>query len=449
MLGAFLFLLALTFKPVIENDGIGYFSYLHSVVVDHDLDFSNEYQAVKAERVSYYPTLIETRTATGRLADFFPVGPAILAAPAYLVALAVRPGAEPQYGPPFSVALTLVSLLFGLLALVLSYRLAAAVAGPRAAVVGVAGAAAATPFTYYLVYEPSYSHSFSACAVAAFLYLWWRARDRRTWQGWALLGLLGGLLGLIRFQDGPLLLVGLLDRPRRRWHLLVFFGAAALAFAPQLPVDQVLFGSWLPARPPGQDLQLFPGHYLQLLVSSQHGLFSWTPIALLAVGGFWFVPDRRLQLAFIYAFGVELLIGGAAPDWYGGFSFGMRRFLGLTPFFAIGLAALAQRVPARAAWAALTAFVAWNLVLMANFTYVINSAGDPGYGGLLDGQLRALRFLPHLVTQGTAGRALIWWPVLKLSFDPLLGLLLLLGEAACLAIAAAALRLLRPLPAAS
>ena len=331
----------------------------------------------------------------------------------------------------------------------LSYRLAAAVAGPRAAVVGVAGAAAATPFTYYLVYEPSYSHSFSACAVAAFLYLWWRARDRRTWQGWALLGLLGGLLGLIRFQDGPLLLVGLLDRPRRRWHLLVFFGAAALAFAPQLPVDQVLFGSWLPARPPGQDLQLFPGHYLQLLVSSQHGLFSWTPIALLAVGGFWFVPDRRLQLAFIYAFGVELLIGGAAPDWYGGFSFGMRRFLGLTPFFAIGLAALAQRVPARAAWTALTAFVAWNLVLMANFTYVINSAGDPGYGGLLDGQLRALRFLPHLVTQGTAGRALIWWPVLKLSFDPLLGLLLLLGEAACLAIAAAALRLLRPLPAAS
>jgi len=337
LLGAFLLLLGLTFKPVIENDGIGYFSYLHSVVVDHDLDFTDEYQAVKNERVSYYPTLIETRTATGRLADFFPVGPAILAAPAYLVAVAARPSGEPQFGPPFSVAITLVSLLLGLLALVLSYRLAAAVASPRAAILGVAGAAAATPFLYYLLYEPSYSHSFSACAVAAFLYLWWQGRDRRTWQGWALLGLLGGLLGLIRFQDGPLLLIGLIDRPRKPWHLLVFFGAAAIAFAPQLPVDQVLFGSWLPARPPGQDLQLIPGHYLQLLFSSQHGLFSWTPVALVAVAGFWFVPDRRLQLAFLYAFLVELLIGGAAPDWYGGFSFGMRRFLGLTPFFAIGL----------------------------------------------------------------------------------------------------------------
>jgi hypothetical protein len=39
--------------------------------------------------------------------------------------------------------------------------------------------------------------------------------------------------------------------------------------------------------------------------------------------------------------------------------------------------------------------------------------------------------------------------VLKLSFDPAYGLLLLLGEAACLAVAAAALRVLRPLPAAS
>jgi len=106
-------------------------------------------------------------------------------------------------------------------------------------------------------------------------------------------------------------------------------------------------------------------------------------------------------------------------------------------------------VPRRAAWAALAAFVAWNLVLMANFTYVINSAGDPGYVGLLAGQGRALRFLPHLVTQGAVGRALIWWPVLKLSFDPVYGLLLLLGEAACLAVAAAALRVLRQLPAAS
>jgi len=445
LLAALLVLLALTFKPSIENDGIGYFAYLHSVVVDHDLDLTDEYQAVKAEGISYFPALIETRTSTGVLADFFPVGPALLASPAYLLALAVRPSAEPQYGPPFSTVLSLVSLLLGLLALALSQRLAAAITNPAAATAGVAGAALATPFLYYLLYEPSYSHTFSAFAVAAFLYLWWRGRDRRTATGWLALGLVGGLMGLIRYQDGPLLLIGFLDRPRRPWHLLLFVGAALLAFAPQLAVDRVLFGGWLPERPPDQALQFFPGHYLDVLLSSDHGLFSWTPVAVLAVAGYWFLPDRRLRVAAGFALLVEVVLSGAAPDWFGGFSFGMRRFLALTPFFAIGLAALAQRVGPRLRWGAVAAFSAWNLVLITNFTYVIASSADPGYRRLLTGQLRGTAYLPHLLSQGAAGRALLLWPLLHLRFDPLHGLGLLAGEAACLALAVLAWRRL-PMP---
>jgi len=436
VLAAFLALLALTFKPSIENDGIGYFSYLHSVVVDHDLEFTDEYAAVRAEGVAYYPLLIESRTSTNMLADYFPVGPALISSPGYLAALAARPSGEPQFGAPFSVVVSLVSLLAGLLALVLSYRLATAITGPQASQVGVVGAAAATPFVYYLLYEPSYSHTFSACAVAAFLYVWWWRRDRRSAWGWLALGILGGLMGLIRFQDGPLLLIGLLDRPRRWWHLMVFFAGVLIAFAPQLPVDRVLFGSLLPARPTGQDLQFFPGHYLEVLFSSFHGLFSWTPITLLAVAGFWFVKDRRLQLAFLYAFVIEVIIGGAAPDWFGGYSFGMRRFVSLTPFFAIGLAALAQKFSARVQWATITAFVVWNLVLMANFTYVIKVTGDPGFGMVLSGQVHAVAFLPHLISQGAVGRALVFWPFLHVRFDPVYGLAVLIGEAVCLVLAA-------------
>jgi hypothetical protein len=435
-----LVLLALTFKPSIENDGIGYFSYLHSIVIDHDLDFTDEYAAVRSEGVAYYPLLIESRTSTGRLADYFPVGPALISLPAYLAVLVAEPSGEPQFGPPFSVVISLVSLLAGLLALVFSYRLATAVTTPASALAGVVGAAAATPFIYYLLYEPSYSHTFSACAVATFLYLWWWGRDHRSVWGWFALGLLGGLMGLIRFQDGPLLLIGLLDRPRRWWYLPVFFGGVLVAFAPQLPVDQALFGTLLPARPAGQDLQFFPGHYSEVLFSSFHGLFSWTPIAVLAVAGFWFVKDRRLQVAFLYAFVIEVIIGGAAPDWFGGYSFGMRRFVSLTPFFAVGLAALAQKFSTRLRWGTITAFIVWNLVLITNFTYVIKVTGDPGYGPLLSGQLRAVTFLPHLVSQGAVGRALIFWPALHLHFDPAYGFAVLLGEAACLASTVMALR---------
>src|SRR5207247_8943290 len=138
-LAGLLFVLALTFKPVIENDGIGYFSYLHTLVVDHDLDFTNEYQAVRTEHVGYYPLLIQSRTSTGMLADYFPVGAAIVSLPIYLITLATHSCGAPQFGPPFSVTLTLVSLLVGLLALVFAYRLASALVVPRSPLLCVSG----------------------------------------------------------------------------------------------------------------------------------------------------------------------------------------------------------------------------------------------------------------------------------------------------------------------
>src|SRR2546428_10417554 len=105
-LAGLLFVLALTFKPVIENDGIGYFSYLHTLVVDHDLDFTTEYQAVRTEHVGCSPLLIQSRASTGMLADYFPVGAAVVSFPVYLIPLVTPPSGAPQFGPPFSVPLT-------------------------------------------------------------------------------------------------------------------------------------------------------------------------------------------------------------------------------------------------------------------------------------------------------------------------------------------------------
>jgi hypothetical protein len=409
--------------------------------VDHDLDFSNEYSAALSEGVSLYAPLLRQRTATGLLADYFPIGPALVASPAYVTTLVFRPSGRPMFGPPFSVVIALVSLLLGFLAIALSFRMAAVLTNARAAFAASVGAVLAMSFIYYLLYEPSYSHTFSACAMAAFLYLWWRARDQRTVGGWLVLGLLGGLLGLLRYQDGPLLLIAFLDRPRQWWHLLVFVAGVVAAFSPQLAVDQIVFGTWLPVRPAGQELQFFPGHYLDVLFSTHHGLFTWTPIALLAVGGFWLVKDRRLQLAFVIAFLVEVVIGGAAPDWEGGYAFGARRFITLLPFFVIGLAAVAQRIPTRAQWVGLAALIFWNLDLIGNLTY-INPSGDPGWRRLLTGQVRALPYLPHLISQGAAGRALLFWPVLHLRFDPVYGLAVVIGEAACVVFALVAFRAL-------
>jgi hypothetical protein len=260
---------ALTLKPVIESDGIGYFAYLHSVVVDHDFDLTDEYAALTTAHVVYSGPLVTARTETGLAADFFPIGPALLSLPAYLVAVAHNPSGEPQYGPPFTIAVALSSLFYGLLALALSYRLAREVTGSSSsATIGVLAGCLCTPFVYYLVYEPSYSHTFSAFAVAAFTYAWWRLSGGGSALHWVGLGVLGGVMAMVRFQDGLLLMLVLLDLKRARWRVLLAAAGALLAFTPQLWVDHVIFGTWLPQRPSGQELAPLQGHYLDVLEPS-------------------------------------------------------------------------------------------------------------------------------------------------------------------------------------
>ena len=432
-----LLLLAVTFRPGIDGDGVGYYAYLHAALVSHSFDFTREYSAAIASHTPVYLPLISFRTPTGHLADFFPVGSAILSAPAYLIALVLRFSGEPQYGSPFVEAFSLASLLFGLIGLALCYRLAMCIlVSRRAALIGVVGATLATPFVYYLLTEPSYSHTFSVFCVSAFLYVWWKGPPR-TYLGWFGLGLLGGLMAMTRFQDGLLVAIVLIDFRRLRWPALLLIPGLLIGFAPQLAVDQAQFGTWLPQRPPGQGLDLLNGHYLDVLFSSHDGLFVWTPAALFAAAGFLFIKDRRMKVACVLAFLLETLISGAVTD-TGGAAFGARRFLDLIPFAVVGMAAIAARIGPRFDWLAVGALCAWNFILMANFEYVIGPSHATGYAALIRGQASALQYVPRLFGKGAVVRDLLLWSQAHSRFDPIRGLCLLVLEAACLAIALAA-----------
>jgi len=429
--------LAVAFRPVVQGDGVGYFSYLHAVVVRHSLDLRPEYAAASRAGVNSNPADLEAPTGTGRAANFFPIGPALLAAPAYLSALALGGAHQDAYAPAPVGAFALTSLLLGLLALLLCWRL-------TGSAVAVAATALCTPLVFYLVLEPSYSHTFSAFAVAAFVWTWWRGREERSPAGWLALGALAGLMAITRWQDAPLAAIALLTPAPAgaRARMLLAIPGALAALAPQLVVDQVIFGTWWPQRPPGQGLDPLAGHQLEVLLSSWHGLFVWHPLTAAATAGALLVRDRRLRFACVFAFLTQTLIDGAAPDWWGGAAFGARRFLDLVPFWAIGLAALAERLPAAVAWAATGLLAAWNVVLVANLQYVTGGNADPGTGGLLAGQAAALPYLGHLAAQGVVVRSLVLWPVLGIRPEPLAGLAWLAAEAACVAIVA--LLLARP-----
>ena len=97
----FLFLLTLPFSnPWVRGDGVGYYAFARSMLIEHRLDFTKDWQSANTSfrmgRTDAQGNIAPAEyTATGHLDNHFSIGPAILWSPFLVVAhvsvLAVRP----------------------------------------------------------------------------------------------------------------------------------------------------------------------------------------------------------------------------------------------------------------------------------------------------------------------------------------------------------------------
>lgn len=85
---------------------------------------------------------------------------------------------------------------------------------------------------------------------------------------------------------------------------------------------------------------------LHVLLSSDHGLLTWTPILIPAILGLFLLRryDKEVSRSLLIS---SLVLYGAVSfhtNWDGLSSFGNRFFISLTPFFILGLAVSFQRL---------------------------------------------------------------------------------------------------------
>jgi hypothetical protein len=86
----------------------------------------------------------------------------------------------------------------------------------------------------------------------------------------------------------------------------------------------------------------------ETMFSWYHGFATWTPLLVLALLGLVLLlrEDRRLALAGLATFAAQWLLLSVLERWFwGGASFGQRRFDSCTIFFIVGVAAFLERVP--------------------------------------------------------------------------------------------------------
>jgi hypothetical protein len=431
-----LFFLSLPFlNPWVRGDGVGYYAFARAPLIEHSLDFTRDYQY--ANESFRGPRLDENnqprsafRTPTGLLDNHFTVGPAILWAPFLLLAhagvlLARALGssvAADGFSAPYRIAMALATAFYGFLGLLLSFRLARQYVEERWALLATLAVWWASSLPVYMYFNPSWSHAHSAFAVALFFWYWHETRTSRSLTQWLILAAIAGLMLNVYYANAmvlAVLAVEALRQYRAAFHqhaapagtsaipripelLLCHFLFAATLFVSLLPTfitRYLIYGSpFESAYIPLRDWLWSSPVFFSVLFSSNHGLFFWTPILLLALTGLFLFSRRepRVGAPLLAAFFAFYFLISCYPDWAGISSYGSRFFVSLTSFFILGLAVFfdraaqlvrSQRAARAAAIALLVVASLWNVGLMFQWgSHLIPARGPVSFSEIVRNQ---------------------------------------------------------------
>lgn len=405
-----LFALTIPFiHPQVRSDGVCYYSYARSLLIDHNLQFKSDFKD-PAHQLLYlaydghiFPSPI---TKTGHLPNYWSVGPAMLWAPFLVIAhgaVAVLNHWGWQISPdghswPYLAAMAGATALYGFWGLLLSYQLARNYGDERWAFLATLGIWLGTSVPAYLYVDPSWPHAHSVFCMSLFLWYWLRTRNSRTPQQWVILGLITGLMLDVRFDCVVFLLTPFLESLfafynarkagqsasyllRPLFYGKVLYAAGVLvAFLPTLITRQIIFGNPLRfGMYTSQPWNWTSPAFLKVLFSPNHGLLVFAPILFLALAGLFLLcrgpyPEGKIYLTIVLAF---YCLISFAPWWDGTIGLGNRYFISLTPLFVIGLTVFFSRASRiwrgmrAATWRFATVtvlLIMWNLGLVYQWT---------------------------------------------------------------------------------
>lgn len=414
-----LFLLTLPLcNPWVRGDGVGYYAFARSILIEHRLDFRKDWLSANTSfrmgRIDTEGHLLPNQfTVTGHVDNHFAVGPSILWSPFLILAHAFvlvcdRLGGRipaDGFSKPYMLAMASGTAFYGFLAVFISYLVARRYVAEGWAFLAAVGIWFGSSLPVYMYFNPSWSHAHSAFTVALFLWYWIRGRGQRTWKEWAVQGVLGGLMLDVYYLTAILLLFPIVESigeyvkfcPRAEggplYRLLfgnLLFGIALLvAFLPTMITKQIIYGSWLKTGYENLWVWNAPA-LLKVCFSADHGVFSWNPILLLALIGLFGLCryDRNLGVCSILVFAMLVYVVACYTNWDGISSFGNRFFVSLTSLFVLGLAAFIPLIvttwPVRRrgilAWSGTAILVLWNLGLVFQWgMHMIPERGPIGW----------------------------------------------------------------------
>ena len=347
---------------LITSDGKAYYAWARSIVLDNDINFSNDYA------LAYPPDPLPPEATeiipAGYAVNKYPVGLAILETPGllvgHLVALPFPTISANGLSVPYQLGVTFSLLIFAVIGLFCLHRTMLLMGSkPIAATVFSIASVLCTNLIHYLGKEPAMPHAAGTAVVCLIVHEICRYGKRQqpiTMYRAFFWGALLGFLLLIRNSNVfvlPFIGALLWNQKLLCYKSISSLGIGLTVVALLQPVAlYTLWGEFPLTTYPNEGFFSDSGGILKTLFSNRHGLFIYHPwygilIALTALGVK--KPELRLVSASALAsFLILLIINGSWHCWWFGDSFGNRAFIEVLPLLSLSACLVFSQTQARA-----------------------------------------------------------------------------------------------------
>lgn len=389
--------------PPIRSDGQGYYMYLPSVFVFHDIgmNFLDQVQDVGSFAKTYF------ESASGSMVDKYTVGTAVLQLPFFLMAHFLTSFFSPYQPDGFSILYQVFNVIsacfYYFLGSVFAYKCTVQYTERRsAACIAICIITFGSNLFHYFTYDASFSHIYSYFLISLFCYL----VISHEKKGSKLSQFEGGLcLGLITITRVPNIIIMLyyilynvfsLETFKKRVAKIVkisnWIWAAigmGIAIFPQILYWYLVTGS------PIINSYSFGGNtfdqgfsnwnnpqILKVLFSVQKGIFFWCPILLIAlIGYFWGSRLKKIKLGMCTSFCALVYVTSSWWTWCLGGGYSHRAFVDIMIFFIIPMAVVLEKISQlqfnirMILYITIFAAVIWNVLSMYAYWRGVLSAG--------------------------------------------------------------------------
>ena len=356
---------AVFLKKTVYGDGIYYYSWVRSLVVDHDISFHNEYAQFGGS---------QPQSPLGLTGNVYSIGPALFWFPTFMTLFQLFHGNG--YSLLYQLSIGFISCLYVIAGVIILFRLLQTYFSEKNSILTVIGIMFGTNLLFYGAVDTVNSHSLSffiATILITFIV------EKRSF---VLIGFFAGLLSLMRTQDAIFLLLALpliWEKVRQYkptgskiFHVfpysLLLMTSFFLAFVPQLIAWQLLYGTV--TKSPYMDnyhfFDIVHPHLFEVLFSTNNGLILWTPLVILCLFGC-IALSKRLRTIRIPMLGLVILqwfLIASWSFWWQGASFSGRMFISILPLLSLGLASVIERMRTQKIIIVLSLFCVLNFGLI-------------------------------------------------------------------------------------